>query len=61
MIDWKNIKLDLIKFLKDEVEKTGLKKVTLGLSGGLDLGVVEILKKKNFEEKLKCVLMPSQF
>ena len=36
MINWKNIKLDLINFLKNEVKKTGLEKVTVGLSGGLD-------------------------
>ena len=61
MINWKNVKLDLIKFLKDEVEKTGLKKVTLGLSGGLDSAVVAILCKEAFGENLNCVLMPSQF
>jgi NAD+ synthase len=61
MINWKNIKLDLIKFLKDEVEKTGLKKVTLGLSGGLDSAVVAILCKEAFGDNLNCVLMPSQF
>ena len=61
MIDWKNIKLELIKFLKDEVEKTGLKKVTMGLSGGLDSAVVAILCKEAFGDNLNCVLMPSQF
>ena len=61
MINWKNIKLDLIKFLKEEVEKTGLKKVTLGLSGGLDSAVVAILCKETFGDNLNCVLMPSQF
>ena len=30
----KNIKQNLMSFLKEEVLKTGLKKVTLGLSGG---------------------------
>ena len=61
MINWKNVKLDLIKFLKDEVEKTGLKKVTMGLSGGLDSAVVAILCKEAFGDNLNCVLMPSQF
>ena len=61
MINWKNIKLDLIKFLKDEVEKAGLKKVTMGLSGGLDSAVVAILCKEAFGDNLNCVLMPSQF
>lgn len=61
MIDWKNIKLDLINFLKNEVEKTGLNKVTVGLSGGLDSAVVAILCKEAFGDNLNCVLMPSQF
>jgi len=61
MINWKIIKLDLINFLKNEVEKTGLKKVTVGLSGGLDSAVVAILCKEAFKDNLNCVLMPSQF
>jgi NAD+ synthase len=61
VIDWKNIKLDLINFLKNEVEKTGLNKVTVGLSGGLDSAVVAILCKEAFGDNLNCVLMPSQF
>jgi NAD+ synthase len=59
--DWKKIKQDLILFLKTEVEKAGLKKVTVGLSGGLDSAVVAILCKEAFGENLNCVLMPSQF
>jgi NAD+ synthase len=59
--NWKKIKQDLIIFLKDEVEKTGLKKVTVGLSGGLDSAVVAILCKEAFGLNLNCVLMPSQF
>ena len=61
MIEWKKIKQDLILFLKTEVEKAGLKKVTVGLSGGLDSAVVAILCKEAFGENLNCVLMPSQF
>jgi NAD+ synthase len=61
VIDWKKIKEDLITFLKTEVEKTGLKKVTVGLSGGLDSSVVAILCKEAFGDNLNCVLMPSQF
>jgi len=59
--NWKKIKEDLINFLKTEVEKTGLKKVTVGLSGGLDSAVVTILCKEAFNDNLNCVLMPSQF
>ncbi|RBQ26672.1 NAD+ synthase [Arcobacter sp. CECT 9188] len=61
MIYWKKIKQNLIKFLIDEVNKTGLDKVTLGLSGGLDSAIVAILCKEAFKDNLNCVLMPSQF
>ena len=61
MIIWEKIKQDLIFFLKDEVAKRGLNKVTVGLSGGLDSAVVTILCKEAFGDNLNCVLMPSQF
>ncbi|AXK48915.1 NAD(+) synthetase [Aliarcobacter trophiarum LMG 25534] len=61
MNDYKNIKQELIKFLKDELLKTGLKRATLGLSGGLDSAVVAVLCKESFGDNLNCVLMPSQF
>ncbi|RXJ84701.1 NAD+ synthase [Arcobacter cloacae] len=61
MKNWKKIKEDLIFFLKDEVSKAGLNKVTVGLSGGLDSAVVAILCQEAFKENLNCVLMPSQF
>ncbi len=61
MINWPNIKIQLIDFLKSEVEKSGLEKVTVGLSGGLDSAVVAVLCKEVFGDKLNCVLMPSQF
>ncbi len=51
----------LIAFLKDEVEKTGLKNVVIGLSGGLDSAVVAVLAQKAFGERLLSVKMPSQF
>lgn len=57
----KNIKQNLMSFLKEEVLKTGLKKVTLGLSGGLDSAVVAVLCKEAFKDNLNCVLMPSQY
>lgn len=61
MINWDNVKEQLITFLQDEVKKTGLEKVTVGLSGGLDSAVVAVLCKEVFGDNLNCVLMPSQF
>lgn len=60
-MNWPKIKIQLIDFLKSEVKKSGLEKVTVGLSGGLDSAVVAVLCKEAFGDKLNCVLMPSQF
>lgn len=60
-MDFDSIKEQMIKFLKDEVTKSGLKNVTLGLSGGLDSAIVAILAKEAFGNNLSCVLMPTQF
>jgi len=51
----------LIKFLQDEVFKTGIKNAVVGLSGGIDSAVVAVLAKKAFGNHLLSVLMPSQF
>jgi len=48
-------------FLEDEVKKTGIKKVVVGLSGGLDSAVVAVLAQDVFRENLLCVKMPSQY
>ncbi|MEN8303299.1 MAG: NAD(+) synthase, partial [Campylobacterota bacterium] len=48
-------------FLNDEVKKTGIKKVVVGLSGGLDSAVVAVLAQKAFNDDLLCVKMPSQY
>ena len=61
MINWENVKKQLTDFLEVEVKKSGLEKVTVGLSGGLDSAVVAVLCKEVFGDKLNCVLMPSQF
>lgn len=51
----------LTKFLKDEVEKTGLKRVVVGLSGGIDSAVVAVLAHRAFADALLCVKMPSHY
>lgn len=61
MINWKDIKEQLQTFLKTELKKTGLERVTVGLSGGLDSAVVAVLCKETFADNMSCVLMPSQF
>lgn len=49
----------LVNFLKDEVEKTGFKKVVLGLSGGIDSALVAFLAAKAFgPENVLGVMMP---
>jgi NAD+ synthase len=60
-MNWQNIKEQLKTFLKTELEKTGLNRVTVGVSGGLDSAVVAILCKETFGENMSAVLMPSQF
>ncbi len=51
----------LERFLDNEVRKTGIQNVVVGLSGGLDSAVVAVLAKKVFGEDLLCVKMPSQY
>ncbi len=49
----------LIKFLKDEVYKTGLKNAVVGLSGGIDSAVVAVLAKRAFGNDFLAVMLPS--
>jgi len=51
----------LVRFLENEVKKTGIQKVVVGLSGGLDSAVVAVLAQKAFKDDLLCVKMPSQY
>jgi NAD+ synthase len=48
-------------FLDNEVRKTGIQKVVIGLSGGLDSAVVAVLAHKVFGDDLLCVKMPSHY
>ncbi len=48
----------LSEFLSQEVLKTGLKKVVVGLSGGIDSAVVAVLAHRAFGDDLLCVKMP---
>lgn len=60
-MNFSSIKNQMTTFLKDEVFKTGLSKVTVGISGGLDSAVVAILCKEVFKDNMSGVFMPSQF
>lgn len=51
----------LSEFLSEEVRKTGLKKVVVGLSGGIDSAVVAVLGHRAFGNDLLCVKMPSHY
>ncbi|MDD3060636.1 MAG: NAD(+) synthase, partial [Sulfurimonas sp.] len=48
-------------FLDNEVKKTGIKKVVIGLSGGIDSAVVAVMAHKVFGDDLLCVKMPSHY
>jgi NAD+ synthase len=58
---YKEIADFLVKFLENEVKKTGLKKAVLGLSGGVDSAVVAVLAQKAFASDLLCVKLPSHY
>ncbi len=51
----------LSEFLSQEVRKTGLKKVVVGLSGGIDSAVVAVLAHRAFGDDLLCIKMPSHY
>lgn len=61
MSKYAQIALFLGHFLENEVGKTGIKSVVLGLSGGLDSAVVAVLAQRVFGDNLLCVKMPSHY
>jgi NAD+ synthase len=60
-VDFENIKQQMLKFLKEEVAKTNLKKVLVGISGGLDSAIVAVLCKEVFKENMHGLFMPSKY
>ncbi|MBS9778776.1 MAG: NAD+ synthase [Campylobacteraceae bacterium] len=59
MKDFTKLEKYLTQFLKDEVQKTSLKKVIVGLSGGLDSAVVAVLLQKIFKNNFTAIMMPN--
>lgn len=60
-LNYEMIEPCLVSFIHQEVTKTSLQKVVIGLSGGIDSAVVAVLAKKAFGDKLLAVLIPSHY
>ena len=61
MKKWELIERFLVKFIREEIYKTGLKKGICGLSGGIDSAVVAVLAKKALGDDFKAFMLPSQY
>jgi NAD+ synthase len=61
MQKWKLIEEFLIRFIKEEITKTSLKRGICGLSGGIDSAVVAVLAKKALGDNFKAFMLPSQY
>src|SRR5215831_7540746 len=49
----------LVRFIQDEIQKVGMKRAVLGLSGGIDSALVAFLAAQALgTENVLCVLMP---
>jgi NAD+ synthase len=58
---WKLIEEYLIRFIREEIEKTGITRGVCGLSGGIDSAVVAVLAQKALGRRFRAILMPSQY
>jgi NAD+ synthase len=58
---WKLIEDYLIRFIREEIEKTGIKNGICGISGGIDSAVVAVLASKALGHRFRGILMPSKY
>ncbi|MRJ06673.1 MAG: NAD(+) synthetase [Epsilonproteobacteria bacterium] len=58
---WELVEKYLVRFIREEIEKTHLLRGICGLSGGIDSAVVAILARKALGRRFKAILMPSQY
>ena len=59
MTKYKSIETLLIRFMQEEVQKAGLSKAVVGISGGIDSAVVSILAQKAFGTSFLGLMLPS--